>query len=90
MKYKIDCPYPRSTPRLINKLVSHFLKVDCKNPTFLMEHPQIISPLAKYHRSKPNLTERFELFVNFNGLCNAFTELNDPFKQKEFFIQQIE
>jgi len=55
-----------------------------------MEHPQIMSPLAKYHRTKPNVTERFELFINYYELANAFTELNDPFKQRKIFIQQIE
>lgn len=90
VQHHVACSAPRSTTRLIDKLVGHFIEVDCKNPTFLMEHPQIMSPLAKYHRSKPNVTERFELFVNYYELCNAFTELNDPFKQRKIFIQQIE
>jgi len=45
------------------------------NPSFITEHPQIMSPLAKWHRSKPGLTERFELFVNTKEICNAYTEL---------------
>lgn len=48
-----------------------------------------MSPLAKYHRSKPGLTERFELFINYHEFCNAYTELNDPFVQKELFMQQV-
>lgn len=48
-----------------------------------------MSPLAKYHRSEPGLTERFELFVNFHEICNAYTELNDPFVQKELFMDQM-
>lgn len=48
-----------------------------------------MSPLAKYHRSKPEVTERFELFINYYEVCNAFTELNDPFVQKEIFVQQM-
>ena len=48
----------------------------------------MMSPLAKYHREKPGLTERFELFINYHELCNAYTELNDPFTQKELFLQQ--
>ena len=48
-----------------------------------------MSPLAKYHRSKPGLTERFELFIKYHEFCNAYTELNDPFVQKELFLQQV-
>ena len=47
-----------------------------------------MSPLAKYHRSIPGLTERFELFVKFHELCNAYTELNDPFVQRDLFVDQ--
>lgn len=86
---KIPCPAPRSTARLIDKLVGELLEPKCLNPTFIMEHPQIMSPLAKYHRSKPGLTERFELFVNFKELVNAYTELNDPKKQLECFQSEM-
>ena len=58
------------------------------NPTFICDHPQIMSPLAKYHRSKPGMTERFELFVNTRELCNAYTELNDPIVQRQLFAGQ--
>lgn len=53
-----------------------------------MEHPQLMSPLAKYHRTKKGLTERFELFINHHEFCNAYTELNDPFIQKDLFMLQ--
>lgn len=53
-----------------------------------MDHPLIMSPLAKDHRSIPGLTERFELFVATKELCNAYTELNDPYEQRERFSQQ--
>ena len=49
---------------IILQLVGHFLEETCVNPTFIMDHPEIMSPLAKSHREKPGLTERFELFVN--------------------------
>lgn len=70
-------------------MVGHFIEPECLNPTFIIDHPQIMSPLAKYHRSEPGLTERFELFVNFHEICNAYTELNDPFVQKELFMDQM-
>ena len=60
----VECPAPRTTARLLDKLVGDYLEVQCVNPTFIMNHPEIMSPLAKWHRSKPGLTERFELFVN--------------------------
>lgn len=88
-KHNVDCSNPRTTIRLIDKLVGKFLQTQCLNPTFIIEHPQIMSPLAKYHRSKPGLTERFELFIKYHEFCNAYTELNDPFVQKELFLQQV-
>ncbi|XP_051884249.1 lysine--tRNA ligase isoform X1 [Pristis pectinata] len=84
----VECPPPRSTARLLDKLVGEFLEVTCINPTFICDHPQIMSPLAKWHRSFKGLTERFELFVMKKEICNAYTELNDPVKQKELFEEQ--
>ncbi|TMS13533.1 Lysine--tRNA ligase [Larimichthys crocea] len=69
-------------------LVGDFLEVTCINPTFICDHPQIMSPLAKWHRSEKGLTERFELFVMKKEVCNAYTELNDPIRQRELFEQQ--
>ncbi|XP_060694000.1 lysine--tRNA ligase isoform X1 [Hemiscyllium ocellatum] len=84
----VECPPPRSTARLLDKLVGEFLEVTCINPTFICDHPQIMSPLAKWHRSVKGLTERFELFVMKKEICNAYTELNDPIKQRELFEDQ--
>lgn len=89
VKHDVACDKPRSTPRLIDKLVGRFLESQCLNPTFITEHPQEMSPLSKYHRSKPGLSERFELFINYHEFCNSYTELNDPFKQKELFMDQV-
>lgn len=85
----VICPPPRTTARLLDKLVGEFLEPKCLNPTFIMEHPQLMSPLAKYHRSKPGLTERFELFINFKEVVNAYTELNDPKRQLECFQSEM-
>lgn len=80
---------PRTTSRLIDKLVGHFIEDKCVNPTFVINHPAVMSPLAKYHRENPQLTERFELFVAGFELSNAYTELNDPIVQLERFREQL-
>ncbi|KAL1491028.1 hypothetical protein ABEB36_011686 [Hypothenemus hampei] len=88
VKHNIECGAPRTTARLLDKLVSEFIEEKCINPTFILEHPQIMSPLAKWHRSVPGLTERFELFIMKKEICNAYTELNDPIEQRRRFEQQ--
>ncbi|XP_016912822.1 lysine--tRNA ligase isoform X3 [Apis cerana] len=87
-KYEIECPPPRTTARLLDKLVGEFIEETCINPTFILDHPQIMSPLAKWHRSEQGLTERFELFIMKKEVCNAYTELNDPIVQRERFEDQ--
>lgn len=87
-KHGIECPAPRTTARLLDKLTGEFIEEKCINPAFITEHPQIMSPLAKWHRSKPGLTERFELFVMKKEIANAYTELNDPMVQRSRFEQQ--
>ena len=64
------------------------MEEQCVNPTFICDHPQVMSPLAKQHRSEKGLTERFELFIMKKEVCNSYTELNDPFTQRERFAQQ--
>jgi len=85
---QVECPPPRTCARLLDKLVGDYLEETCINPTFITEHPQIMSPLAKWHRSEKGLTERFELFVMKKEVCNAYTELNDPAVQRSRFEQQ--
>jgi len=74
--------------RMLDKLVGEFIEETCVNPTFIMGHPQMMSPLAKYHRSSPGLCERFEAFVCKKEIINAYTELNDPFDQRMRFEEQ--
>jgi len=62
-KHELECTPPHTTARLLDTFVGEFLEDNIIHPTFITDHPQIMSPLAKYHRSKPGLTERFELFA---------------------------
>jgi lysyl-tRNA synthetase class 2 len=75
------------------KLIDQIFGEKCEpfmiQPTFIMDHPVEMSPLTKKHRSKPGLTERFELFVNCKEICNAYSELNDPIDQRERFEEQV-
>lgn len=87
-KHEVECPAPRTSARLLDKLVGQFIEETCQNPTFIMNHPVVMSPLAKYHRSKPGLTERFECFVAKKEVVNCYTELNDPLEQRKRFEQQ--
>jgi len=84
-KLDLDCPPPRSIARLLDKLCGHFIEDQIINPAFITEHPQVMSPLAKWHRDKPGLTERYECFVHTKEICNAYTELNDPARQLRCF-----
>ncbi|KFD55840.1 hypothetical protein M513_03279, partial [Trichuris suis] len=88
LKHDVECPPPRTTARLLDKLIGDLIEVDCINPTFLMDHPEIMCPLAKWNRKVPGLTERFELFIACGEFVNAYTELNDPAVQREHFEQQ--
>lgn len=88
VQHGVDCSAPRTTARLIDKLVGHFLESQCKNPTFIIDTPQLMSPLAKWHRSEPGLSERFELFCNYHEIINSYTELNDPKVQMAAFEDQ--
>lgn len=87
-KMKVECTPPLTNPRMFDALIGEFLESDCVQPTFLINHPQVMSPLAKAHRSRPGLCERFEAFVCKKEIANAYTELNDPFDQRLRFEEQ--
>jgi lysyl-tRNA synthetase, class II len=74
--------------RLIDELLSTYVEPDLKQPTFLIDYPIEMSPLAKRHRDDPNLVERFEAFIGTMEVANSFSELNDPREQRERFTQQ--
>ncbi len=82
---EVECEEPITVPRLLDALVGDFIEPGCVNPTFICDHPEVMSPLAKGHRALRGATERFELFVNGKELCNAYTELNDPEVQRDRF-----
>lgn len=89
-KFDIKCSPPLTIPRILDKLCGHFIEPECIQPTFIINHPTIMSPLAKPHRSNKLVTERFELFICENEYANAYTELNIPFIQKEAFDKQFQ
>lgn len=77
----------------VGKLIDAIFGETCEHhliqPTFIMDYPIEMSPLCKRHRTNPELTERFELFVNGKELCNAYSELNDPIDQLSRFQEQM-
>lgn len=87
--HNVPIKEPYTIARLYDSLISHFIEPLCIQPTFVMNHPRIMSPLAKWHRDNGELAERFELFVMQKELCNSYTELNCSMEQKMAFDKQL-
>lgn len=88
---KLGVPHDKTMGKgkLIDAIFSEKCEHNLTQPTFIIDYPAETSPLTKRHRSKPGLTERFELFINSKEIANAYSELNDPIDQLERFQDQL-
>ncbi len=88
-KLGLDTDESMGAGKLIDEIFGAFVEPHLIQPTFITDYPVELSPLAKKHRSKDGLVERFEAICNGKEICNAFSELNDPDDQRERFEEQV-
>lgn len=86
---RIDIPDGSSMGKILDEIFKEKVEPGLVQPTFITDYPVELSPLAKRKADNPALVERFELFISSREIANAFSELNDPFDQKERFVQQV-
>ena len=84
----VEKPEALSRPKLLDEMFQALVESKLHQPTFVVDYPVELSPLAKPKRGNPQLTERFELFANGKEMANAFSELNDPLDQRRRFDAQ--
>lgn len=87
---KLDLPKDASDQKILDQLFDEKVVPHLQEPTFVMDYPAVYSPLTKVKFDQPEIAERFELYINGMEICNAYSELNDPYLQKIRFKQQVE
>jgi lysyl-tRNA synthetase class 2 len=87
---KLDIAVGASHAKILDEVFKEFVEPGLVQPTFIVDYPVELSPLAKRKRDNPELVERFELFIASREIANAFSELNDPQDQRERFLKQVE